>query len=112
VRGTSDELLGDPRPSPDGTRLAYTRGLCLWFGTASYLRVRTLATGATIDIGRGADTCAGLGRPAWSADSKALVIGASPSPSKRSLTPGVCYEAPPPVLVVARIDHPEPFPGG
>ncbi len=112
VQGRPDELLTEPAPSPDGTRLAFRRGLCLWYGSASSIRVRDLHDGTTIEIGRGALPCSGLSTPSWNARSSQVLISASLAPAHATGTPGVCEQPPPPLLVVAQTDRSSDFPGG
>jgi hypothetical protein len=75
---TSDHvLLSGAVLSPDGRMLAYSYSGCTT--GPSYLRVTSLATGRSWNIGQGVGRCDLITNPSWTADSRALLVGYAPS---------------------------------
>ncbi len=73
-QGGPGELVTDAQPSPDGTLLAYLDGVCDRAYFNQHLRVRSLKTGRSWDIGAGLAPCHALGSMAWTADGRDLVV--------------------------------------
>jgi hypothetical protein len=77
LRTGGNVLISGARPSPDGTRLAYTESACTAYYDA-HLRVTDLRSGRSWTIGQSAPHCHLLTSPAWSANGRDLLVGYGP----------------------------------
>jgi hypothetical protein len=77
LRTGGNVLISGARPSPDGTRLAYTESACAAYYDA-HLRVTDLGAGRSWTIGQSVPRCHLLTGPAWSANGRDLLVGYGP----------------------------------
>jgi hypothetical protein len=93
LRTGDNVLISGATPSPDGRLLAYVESGCATSYFNSYLRVTDIATGRNWSIGERIPRCH-LINPAWSADSKELVVAYAPPATAHYRGPQGTCEAP------------------
>jgi len=91
LRTGANVQISEPAVSPDGRLLAYLEAGCATGYFNAFLRVVDIASGRSWTIGQQIPRCHTITGPAWTADSRDLVVGYAPPASAHWRGPlGTC----------------------
>jgi hypothetical protein len=96
----NDELVTGAWPSPDGRMYVYADSGCANSYFDTHFTVVNIATGSSWTIGGGLQRCHLLSDPAWTTDSRSLVVAYGASTGDSSMPLGACTQWAPARLVV------------
>jgi hypothetical protein len=96
----SDELVTGAWPSPDGRMYVYADSGCANSYFDTHFTVVDIASGSTWTIGAGLQRCHLLSNPAWTPDSRSLVVAYGASTGDSNMPLGACSQWTPARLVV------------
>lgn len=96
----SDELVTGAWPSPDGRMYVYADSGCANSYFDTHFTVVNIATGSSWTIGAGLQRCHLLSDPAWTPDSRSLVVAYGSSTGDSNMPLGACTPWTPARVVV------------